>query len=250
MTFRDDTRDDALVTANKQSQKDFALRRRFLRAAEDVGTRRARAASPAFASALRPGGHALASAAEAALRRYQETLLAEAAVVSLAQALDDALDEDEATNRDERDERTNATTREKRDERDDSIQLQRVRARARGARLAARPAIGFLRRAVRGGGRSGPFVDGKAAGPTERRARPGGRAPGDEPMAHHRTSNAPSRSPRSLMAALLAHGVPCVRARARTCRQRLGQRVLLRSVRAVARRHQPAARCDRPPRLA
>ena len=46
MTFRDDTRDDALVTANKQSQKDFALRRRFLRARRRRGTSRARCVSP------------------------------------------------------------------------------------------------------------------------------------------------------------------------------------------------------------
>ena len=44
----------------------------------------------------------------------------------LAQALDDALDEDEATNADERDEERDR--HEKRDERDDSIQLQRSRA--------------------------------------------------------------------------------------------------------------------------
>ena len=107
MTFRDDTRDDALVTANEQSQKDFALRRRFLRAstARDV----ARALRLPFASALPPAGTPLASAAEAALRRYQETLLAEAAVVSLAQALDDALDEDEATNATDTKNATNAT---------------------------------------------------------------------------------------------------------------------------------------------
>ena len=47
-----------------------------------------------FASALPPAGTPLAFAAEASLRRYQETLLAEAVVVSLVQALDDALDED------------------------------------------------------------------------------------------------------------------------------------------------------------
>ena len=56
----------------------------------------ARALRLPFVSALPPAGTPLASAAETALTRYQETLLAEAAVVSLVQALDDALDEDDA----------------------------------------------------------------------------------------------------------------------------------------------------------
>ena len=47
-----------------------------------------------FAQALPPAGTPLASAHEASLRRYQETLLKEAVVVCLVQALDDALDED------------------------------------------------------------------------------------------------------------------------------------------------------------
>jgi len=109
-SFLEDALDDARG-ANKQSQqKDPALRRRFLRAstARDV----ARALRLPFASALPPAGTPLASAAEAALRRYQETLLAEAAVVSLAQALDDALDEDEATNATNATIRSNAFARE------------------------------------------------------------------------------------------------------------------------------------------
>ena len=47
-----------------------------------------------FSVPLPPIGTPASSAAEASLRRYQEVLLSEAAVVSLVQALEDALDED------------------------------------------------------------------------------------------------------------------------------------------------------------
>ena len=65
---------------------------RFWRAAIARGA--SRALRLPFAQALPPAGTPLASAHEASLRRYQETLLKEAVVVCLVQALDDALDED------------------------------------------------------------------------------------------------------------------------------------------------------------
>jgi fused-like protein len=70
----------------------FSPSLRFWRAAIARGA--SRALRLPFAQALPPAGTPLASAHEASLRRYQETLLKEAVVVCLVQALDDALDED------------------------------------------------------------------------------------------------------------------------------------------------------------
>ena len=108
----------------------------------------ARALRLPFVSALPPAGTPSASAAEAALTRYQETLLAEAVVVSLVQALDDALDEDELSSR----EKTSSSDGE-------SFATRDTLAALREASFAREPVALVSQLALRSGSYAAQFVE-------------------------------------------------------------------------------------------